>query len=184
MNYPNQRGNALRDREKNIRLQTHFRSLELVKNLVHPAFGIEHGMGHHSTSWFHSLGLQKIISVENDPRWRICNNCAGNHEIFGYETIDQFREKIVNENVNYKSTIALVDGPGPERIDVFLTLLSLGVKGIVMHDAEVITPEEIEQIRISVAFAGYFVWQHITENPETLVCYDEDLKLSDGYIEF
>lgn len=182
--YPNTRGSAARNPDKIVRVATHLKCLQILSDTIHPVYGVEHGMGNSSTPWFHGMNLEVLLSYEDDPRWRVCNPCKNTHVIVPYEGIDEFVEKVGTTIPDLQKTVCLVDGPGPQRIDVLVALIRLGAPGVVFHDAETLTSEEVARIKDVEKETGYFIRQHIGMNPETLLCSKTVLELGSDFVEF
>jgi hypothetical protein len=180
--FPNARGRAPRNGEKSVRVGTHLHCMQILSDAINPLYGIEHGMGLSSTQWLHKKNLQVLLSYEDNGNWRTCNPCSNTHVIVAYEGIDKFVELVKATIPDLQRTICLVDGPGAQRVDMFVALIRLGAPAIAFHDAETLVPEDLARIKEVEKESGYFIRQHMGTSPETIICSKEPLELGSEFV--
>lgn len=167
--YPNTRGNSTRSPSKNIRVGTHLDVIQECVKIGNIDFVIEHGMGVASTRYFHTLNC-KMISYENVPKWKICNECKIQkykelHSVIDYD-VKTYKEPFKNMTSN---TLVFVDGPGIERESILTYALELGALFVVEHDAETLTKEQLDIRKHLIKKYDYKMFQYIKKNPETML---------------
>jgi hypothetical protein len=186
MIFENQRGHALRDPNKKIRVGTHINVLEsCIKQSSQKIQHIfEHGMGLASTSFFHNIPeIKSITSLEDDLNWQTCNDCNNKngsnveHKIITFST-----ENLLNSILNkHNWNLALVDGPHLQRVQIIEFLQNLQVEYIVEHDAEALSKFELET-RCKISENNkYNIQQYVGLNPETIV-YSKSMLLGNNLI--
>jgi len=177
-NVGNKRGNVERSKNRLVRRATHIPVLrECVSalsgsesNLI---FIVEHGMGQGSTPYFHTLDhVKQITSFESDPAWAKCTSCAINsltpHEIVlinDNNVVEHAQRCIIDPTM----TITLVDGVAVQRVKVLDAWMKLGVKFIVEHDADAMTPAEVKDRQHLMAVHGYTALQYTDHCPESVL---------------
>lgn len=166
-NYPNQRGSAKRSENKKIRLGTHIDVLDMCLSSSKISEVLEHGMGVVSTQHFHKTQLP-FVSLENIPKWRNCVGCdvpkqKTLHTIMSYDNVEKAFESVTPDS------LVFVDGPGVERLDIVSRALSLSVEYVVEHDAETMSPNELNERKLLCDRFGYVMYQYIAKNPETML---------------
>lgn len=170
--FPSQRGTATRSSSKMNRVGTHKPVVELCLSMIREATVIEHGMGAVSTPFFHKHNhVKRIISFEDDPSWKHCQTC-NQHGLTQEHTIINFsleNLKSVTGDIEPSTTLVLVDGPHIQRIQAIKFLLPLGVFAIIEHDAESLPIDEFNDRTRTAGELGYFVYQYVDLNPETLL---------------
>lgn len=183
MSYPNLRGTAGRHIQKDVRVATHIKCLELLEVTIKPKYAVEHGMGRSSTPWFHGKEIEVLLSFEDDKKWQTCMQCKNSHVITDYRHSNHFIEQIQEKIPDVSSCICLIDGPGNQRVDAVMSAMQLGIPGIVYHDAETLVSDEIDAIRKMAKDLGYETKQYVAENPETIICFKVPLDLGSSFVE-
>lgn len=171
--FPSQRGTAVRSSSKTDRVGTHKPVVELCLSMIREATVIEHGMGVVSTPFFHKHDhVRKIISFEDDPSWKRCQTCKNQERLTQEHTIVDFSLENLRKatgDIDPQTTLVLVDGPHTQRIQVIKFLLELSVFAIVEHDAESLPIDEFNE-RVKIASESvYSIYQYVDLNPETLL---------------
>lgn len=169
---PNVRGTAPRSMSKSVRVATHLPVLQGCIDVKYPTHIIEHGMGISSTPFFHTLNLNTLLSFENEPRWQICRSCTQdksfNHIIVTYDNDDAVLA-LLQQHITPATTIALLDGPGPERIALLKIAQIINVPYIVEHDSETHVTQEIQSRSELCKTHEYSALYYVGMNPETIV---------------
>lgn len=137
-----------------------------------------------SSAWFHSIGIEFLLSFEDEARWSNCDKCTCSHDIVPFESTENFVQIVKTRIPSPNEAVALVDGPGLQRIDAIVELMKFGIEGIVYHDAETIPDIDVEVIRKVAKDNNYFIRQYIGESPESLICCKRTLELDERFVEF
>lgn len=185
--YPNTRGSAPRHKDKKIRVATHLDVIKMCLESINVEFVVEHGMGIASTPFFHNVkSLKRLLSFENEKQWQKCDLCPSSpleHIIVAAPTNNDFKHVISEQIETVERSLALVDGPGPERFDVLKACVELGFPFIVEHDAETMDVSSLNDRKILVSERGYAMCQYVTSNPETMLYVKEKLNV-DEYLKY
>jgi len=170
---PNLRGQAKRDKRKEVRVGTHEFVVRLIMDQLFPNVVIEHGMGIASTPLFHGYtSLKRLISLEDDQQWASCKSCPSmlQHDIMSY---DKLTDDMMNDAV-----FLFLDGPDAQRRDLLPRAINASISVIVEHDAESFDSERVEFVRSCCSAGGYVAMQYICENPETVIYVRDDVSLN------
>jgi len=182
----NQRGTAIRDQDKSIRIKTHIPVIErCLIEMSERITIIEHGMGIGSTPFFHSQNkVKSIISFENDHKWNTCSLCGSDSKLhiikpFIEEDLDNIFSQYVND---VSQTLALIDGPTIERSIIFKYLINLSIPFIVEHDVEWWDATCLNSRITHASLNGYTTFQYVRTNPESALFLKSDIQLDQNFV--
>lgn len=172
------RGKAQRSRNKEVRIGTHLDVLREVVRNAEVKYIIEHGMGLSSTGYLHGLVPQTLLSFENVPVWQHCRHCDENMPPEMTHRIVEFIEETFTHEIKAAAadpgmTLALIDGPGVERMKVTAACMRLNVQWIVEHDAETFEAEELKARQDEAQTHGYAAYQYTGVQPESVLYMKE-----------
>jgi len=175
MQFPNNKGKAIRSKVRNERYGTHLTVLGMSIDILNPSIEnpielIEHGMGLSSTSFLHSIKNVNIItSFEREIEWANCKDCdKGSQQCHNIILIndDSFTEQITSMNFATRA-VALVDGYALHRPIILESLMKNGVEFIVEHDAETFVVGEVVLRQAFARKYDYDAYQYVGKNPES-----------------
>lgn len=169
-------GEAKRDIQKNVRVATHEPVITLVCEQLQISHVIEDGMGISSTSLFHRLKVQNLLSFETREEWAKCQSCENDDKINHSIVVGRVDIEKISSDFIGNTTLAFVDGlTTDERFETLQKIVQLNPVAIIEHDAEAVNELQLQQRKILLK--NYNIWQYVKLNPETFLCVRNDTKI-------